>query len=208
MASRKDKGPIYERSPDLDGSWRLRMTTGEDESAIYGPAEVAHAARIPRTTFHSWIARRYLPTPSRGRGKSRQFSLLDTLKLGVMVRLTWLGIGVARAQEYVLAIERLPDPGDYLLCAEGSVRVLKNAGALSIEAAIKLTGGEPVVLSFDLFELLKTIKGILENPKSVLDVSDLDQVPHAAILAVVREKEPFTHVRVIEPRRTSGRKSE
>jgi hypothetical protein len=63
------------------------------EAKTYGPQEVCDAANVPRATFHSWVARQYLPLPpGPGMGRERQFSLLDAIRIAVVAELNRLGV--------------------------------------------------------------------------------------------------------------------
>jgi hypothetical protein len=84
----------------------------------FSPAEVAHAAGVQRLTFHSWLARKYIPdAPAPGIGRSREFTLLEAIRICAMADLNRLGIPVSTAAGYCAHIS-----GDY--AAERTVMIL------------------------------------------------------------------------------------
>lgn len=198
------------------------MSQHDLEAQMFGPAEVAHAARIPRATFHSWMARRYLPSGSPGRGKAREFSLIDALRIGAMVQMTRVGISVAQAADFTAAIEELPEPGDYLLASSGMlVRVLK-AGSLCtlsdilvIAAQRSAPGGhakapetkppKPAmgVFILDLFELLNSIKEGLSPNNPLPRLNEPDPGGSFTLTSVFTKRDPegLTVIRTVPPPR-------
>jgi hypothetical protein len=69
-----------------------------DQNQTYGPQEVCDAAGVARATFHSWVARKYLPLPpAPGAGRERRFSVRDAVRIAVVVELTRLGVSIGIA---------------------------------------------------------------------------------------------------------------
>lgn len=68
------------------------------DEQTYGPAEVCEAAGVPRATFHSWLARHYLPLPpSLGAGRERRFSIRDAVRVAIVAELNRVGVSVGVA---------------------------------------------------------------------------------------------------------------
>jgi hypothetical protein len=68
----------------------------------YGPQEVCDAAGVSRATFHSWVARKYLPLPpGPGMGRERRFSASEAILVAVAAELTKLGLSIGVAARVV-----------------------------------------------------------------------------------------------------------
>ncbi len=68
------------------------------DDRTYNSAEVCDAAGVPRVTFNAWLLRNYLLLPpGPGTGRSRQYSMLDAVRIAVVADLNRLGISVGVA---------------------------------------------------------------------------------------------------------------
>jgi hypothetical protein len=86
------------------------------ETKTYGPQEVCDAAGVSRATFHSWVARQYLPLPpGPGMGRERQFTLLDAIRVAVVVQLNRLGVPASSAGRASGLITGSHDGGSWAL---------------------------------------------------------------------------------------------
>jgi hypothetical protein len=76
--------------------------TGDNPVMTFSSAQVCRATGLSRGTFDAWMQRRYMPLgDGPGTGRTRMFSILDTVRLAVVGELTRLGISVGIAGRLV-----------------------------------------------------------------------------------------------------------
>lgn len=79
--------------------------SGKPQRQTFGPAEVCYAAQVPRATFHSWAARRFINSdPGPGMGREREFTLLEAIRVVAMAKLNRLGVAIGVAAHCCAAI--------------------------------------------------------------------------------------------------------
>lgn len=83
----------------------VRMRGGlmadDTKRANYGAAEVCLAAGVPRATFHSWVARKYITqAPGPGMGVAREYTLMEAIRIAAVAELNRLGVPVSLAAGY------------------------------------------------------------------------------------------------------------
>jgi hypothetical protein len=137
----------------------------------FSPAEVAHAACVQRLTFHSWLARKYIPdAPAPGIGRSREFTLIEAIRICAMADLNRLGIPVSTAAGYCAHIS-----GEY--AAERTVMILghkskSRAGVRTMDIVAvdqikdvgKLLDLMPYFVMIDLTAVAARTKRVLNDP--------------------------------------------
>jgi hypothetical protein len=120
----------------------------------YNSAEVCAAAGVPRVTFNAWLLRKYLPLPpGPGTGRSRQYSMLDAVRIAVVADLNRLGINVGVAAKLSgLVAEPLLDKRKFLVLAPSTQPLgdeAVRAPPATIVHSVSLSGvEEKVALSF------------------------------------------------------------
>jgi hypothetical protein len=135
----------------------------------FGPAEVCAAVRIPRATFHSYIARRLIHSESQGAGRARKFSLEQIIQIAAMGQLiAGFGIHASAAADWSQAIKLPIAPrGDLLIVLDnGKAAVAHKEPDETLESVIEAHATE-----------LKLVESRYPTPFPlrciVMDVSDL-----------------------------------
>jgi len=80
------------------------VSNADTDDQWFGSIDVANVIKTRRSVMHSWIHRGHLRVPSRGQGKSRQFSLPSVIEMAVITELVRLGMTIRAASEAMYSV--------------------------------------------------------------------------------------------------------
>jgi hypothetical protein len=137
------------------------------QETTFGPAEVCEAAGVPRATFHSWLARKYISdAPGPGAGRERRFTLIEAIRIAVIAELNRFGVPVSTAAGYCRRIsgDYSTDPTVMILGREQSSTAMAAMNIVPIKQLGeigKLIGQIPFLLVIDLSRIAADTKKAL-----------------------------------------------
>jgi hypothetical protein len=147
----------------------------EGSVTTYGSPDVARAAGLRRATLDTWLARRYLPLPEGpGTGRSREYTLLDAIRVAAMAHLTAVGVTPARAGWAVTAIGRVPQYGDLLISTADPVSGMLLAIALDADAITGAPSERDILAAMDRIPAVDAVHEKIRPPgRYQLDLHEL-----------------------------------